>query len=84
MRPSTTTPAAPRYLARVDMSPPQQAEYRPLGCWIYMTFPASLQSAKCLEGLGEVVSLISTILTVTAGPMILPGDRMRIPSRNPP
>ncbi|KAF4124316.1 ubiE/COQ5 methyltransferase family [Geosmithia morbida] len=89
-RPSTTTPAAPRYLARVDMSPPQQAEYISRGCWMYMTLPASLQSAKCSAGLGEAVSLAGTILTVTAGPRILvvpvrcSGDHIESPSRKPP
>lgn len=59
--PSMTTPAAPRYFARVPMSPPKQAEYLSLGCWMYITLPGWLLSAKCLLDFGLDVSFASTI-----------------------
>lgn len=87
MRPSIMTPFAPRYWALVDMRPPQQADGRPLGCWMYMIRPSSLWSTKCFSSDGADASSDLTILTVIAGPnmrVVESAEKRRIPSRNPP
>jgi hypothetical protein len=62
--PSTTTPSAPKYFARVLIKPPQHAEYMPLGCETKTTLSRSMPSAKCLSVLGAVVLLAATMRTV--------------------
>ena len=90
IRPSMMTASAPMRFARVDISPPQHAEYKPFGCWMYMILPGSLQSAKCFGGDGAFRSDISTIFTVTTWPntgvvgVVVSGEYILIPSKKPP
>ena len=67
MRPSMIVPRLPSFCARVDINPPQQAEGRPLGCWMYMMWPSLFASAKWRGGVGPGL-FVSTIFTVMAGP----------------